>query len=366
MANQPDTTEAPKKKNIKFILVFVLLIIAGLIFGTVKYLHSLKHESTDDAQIDADISPVIPRVPGYVKDVFVKDNQFVHKGDTLLILDDRDFVIKEEAAEAMLAAAQSQLNTANAGIPVVDANINSSKTNINTIDAQIATAQVNVGLTTKNLERYQNLINDHSITQQQFEQAQAAKEIADHQLQIYKAQKNSAQSQTTAVSTQKNVSIGHISSAAAAVKQAQANLDAAKLSLSYTVITASVDGQVSNINLQPGQLLQAGQALFDIVPDNQKWIVANFKETQLTKMKIGQKVSIKVDAFPNQELMGTVTSFSPATGAKFSLLPPDNASGNFVKVVQRIPVRIDFEKGQKIDLDKLKAGMNVDIDVHLQ
>lgn len=366
MANQENITEPKKKKNKKFLLVFALLVIVGLTFGIIKYLHALKHETTDDAQIEADISPVIPRVPGYVREVFVKDNQYVHKGDTLLILDDRDFLIKVEAAEAMMAAAKSQLNIAHAGIPVTNANINSSKTNISTIDAQIDAAQVNVWRSTKDLERYQNLIKDHSITQQQFEQAQAAKELADYQLQIYQAQKNSAQSQTAAVSTQKGVTLGQVSSAEAAMKQAQANLDAANLNLSYTVLTAAVDGQVSKINLQPGQLLQAGQALFNIVPNHQKWVVANFKETQLTKMKIGQKVSLKVDAFPKKEFEGTITSFSPATGAKFSLLPPDNASGNFVKVVQRLPVRIDFTKGSEKELNQLRAGMNVDVDVHLQ
>jgi len=365
MANTKDTTEPKKGKNFRFILVFGLLVIVGGTYGIIKYVHSQKHETTDDAQVEANISPVIPRVPGYIKEVLVKDNQFVHKGDTLIILDDQDFLIKEELAEAMLASAQSGLSIAHAGIPVTNANISSSETNISTVDAQIEAAKVNVWRTTKDLARYENLIKDHTITQQQYEQALAAKEIADRQLQVYQAQKNSAKSQTAAISTQKNVTLGQVSSADAAIKQAQANLDAAKLNLSYTVITAAVDGQVSKINLQPGQLLQAGQALFNIVPNNLKWVVANFKETQLTKMKIGQKVTLKVDAFPNKEFEGTLTSFSPATGAKFSLLPPDNASGNFVKVVQRLPVRIDFSNSKDSSLNKLRAGMNVDVDVHL-
>lgn len=364
--NQSQPVEAEKKpKSKRFAIVFGLLVLVGGTYGVVKYMHAQKHEETDDAQVEALISPVIPRVSGYIKEVRVKDNQMVHKGDTLLILDDRDFRIKIAEAEAAIASAESNVNVAGAGLPVVNANVFSAESNISTVDAQIEAAKVNVWRATQDFNRYQNLIKDHSITQQQFEQASAAKQTAERQLDVLKAQRQSAARQTAAISQQKNVSSGQVNVANAAVKQRQAELEAANLNLSYTIITASVDGQISKVNLQPGQLLQAGQGLFNIVPADSKWVVANFKETQLTKMKLGQKVSIKVDAYPDHEFEAKVTSFSPATGSKFSLLPPDNASGNFVKVVQRVPVKIEFTDAKDERLKQLRAGMNVMVDVHL-
>jgi membrane fusion protein (multidrug efflux system) len=155
--------------------------------------------------------------------------------------------------------------------------------------------------------------------------------------------------------------------AAANIKRAQAQLEAAKLNLTYTVVTAAIDGQVSKVDIQPGQLVQAGQSLFQIINNAAAWVIANFKETQLNKMVEGQKVTIKVDAYPDYDFQGTITSFSPATGARFSLLPPDNATGNFVKTIQRLPVKISLDATndpEKIKL--LRPGMNVDVDVHLK
>lgn len=357
--------EAKKPKNKRFAIVFGALVLVGGTYGVIKYMHGQKHEETDDAQIESLISPVIPRVSGYVKEVRVSDNQLVKKGDTLVILDDRDYSIKVEEAEATLTSAQSSASVAGAGVPVALANISSAESNINTVDAQIEAAKVNVWRANQDFARYENLIKDHSITQQQYEQALAAKQSAERQLDIFKAQKQNAARQTAAVSQQKNVTSGQVSVANATIKQRTAELDAARLNLSYTVITAAVDGQVSKVNLQPGQLLQAGQALFNIIPSDSKWIVGNFKETQLTKMKLGQKVSVKVDAYPDHEFEGKITSFSPATGSKFSLLPPDNASGNFVKVVQRVPVKIEFSNKNDERLKMLRSGMNVELDVHL-
>ncbi len=354
-----------KTRSWRFAIVFGALVIVGGTYGAIKYIHGLSHEETEDAQVETLISPVIPRVSGYIKEVRVKDNQMVHKGDTLVILDERDFSIRLAEAEAALAAAESNATVADAGLPVVTANVSSSESNAFTIDAQIEAAKVNLWRASQDYERYKNLIRDHSITQQQFEQAEAAKQTAEKQLDILKAQRASVMRQAKAIGTQKSVTMGQVSVAKAAIAQRKAECEAARLNLSYTVITAAVDGQVSRVNLQPGQLLQAGQSLFNIVPLDSKWVVANFKETQLGKMKPGQKVSIKVDAFPDHEFKGIVSSFSPATGSKFSLLPPDNASGNFVKVVQRVPVRVDFTDAEDNRLQQLRAGMNVIVDVHL-
>lgn len=354
-----------KKRNPVFLIILAVLIVGGAWFGISKYTYAQHHETTDDAQVSADISPVIPRVAGYVKDVRVRDNQFVKKGDTLVILDDRDYVIKVEEAEAALATAQSNLASAKATTNAARANIATSAASVGTVDAQIEAAKVNVWRTAQDYERYANLIKDHSITQQQYEQALAAKQTAEKQLQILQEQKRQASQQTNAVAAQSGATSQQIGVASATIKQRQVEVDAAKLNLSYTVITAPEDGMVSKITIQPGQFVQAGQALFAIVHSDKVWAVANFKETQLDKMKVGQKVVVKADAFKKHEFEATVASFSPATGSTFALLPPDNASGNFVKTVQRLPVRLEFTNASDPLLKQLRPGMNVEVDVHL-
>lgn len=358
-------TAEPKKRSKVFIIILIVMIIGGAWFGISKYTYSQHHEDTDDAQVEADISPVIPRVSGYVREVRVKDNQLVKKGDTLLVLDDRDLKLNVEQAEAALATAKSNVGAARANTNAARSGIASSRAGVGTVDAQIAAAQINVTRTSQDYDRYANLIKDHSITQQQFEQAQAAKDLAERQLQILQQQRKQVSTQTGVVSSQSNATAQSIDVALAMVKQREVDIENAKLNLSYTVITAPEAGKVSRVNLQEGQLLQAGQSTFRIVHNSDLWVVANFKETQLKKMSVGQKVIIHADAFPKHDFEATLTSFSPATGAEFALLPPDNASGNFVKVVQRVPVKIEFVNHQDSLLNRLRPGMNVNVDVHL-
>lgn len=360
-----DVKVAPKKKNPIFIIVLALLVIGGGWFGYSKYKHGQHHEDTDDAQVSADIVPAIPRVSGYVMEVRVNDNQQVRKGDTLVVLDNRDYAIKVEQAEAALGIAKSNLGSAQANTNAAKANIATSQASVGTIDAQIEAAKVNVWRATEDYKRYDNLIKDHSITQQQFEQASAAKQLAERQLDILQQQKLQASQQTNAVATQSNASASQINVADATIKQRQVDVDAAKLNLSYTVITATQDGLASKVNVQPGQFVQAGQALFSIVHSDEVWVIGNFKETQLNKMTVGQKVIIKADAFSGHKFEAVLSSFSPATGSTFALLPPDNASGNFVKVVQRLPVKIEFTDKKDSLIKKLRPGMNVSVDVHL-
>lgn len=357
--NKPDN-----KKKI-FPVILAVLVLGGSAFGISKYIHSLHHEETDDAQIDANISPVIPRVSGYVNEIRVKDNQQVKKGDTLIVLDNRDLMLHLEQAEAALAAAQSSRGAAEATTTASRANIASSQANVYTVDAQIEAAKVNVWRAMQDYDRYSNLIKDHSITQQQYEQALAAKQTAERQLNVLQEQKAAATRQTSAVASQSNATAQQVSVADANIKARQADVATAKLNLSYSVITAATAGRVSKVNVQPGQLINMGQSMFSIVNDQTTWVTANFKETQLEKMKEGQKVIVHVDAFPGHEFEAKVGSFSPATGARFALLPPDNASGNFVKVVQRVPVRVEFiNKGDK-EIAQLRPGMNVKVDVFL-
>ncbi|HWC52933.1 MAG TPA: HlyD family secretion protein [Chitinophagaceae bacterium] len=360
-----DVQPTRKKRNPIFMIILIILIIGGGWFGFSKYQHSLHHEETDDAQVSADILPVIPHVSGYIKEVLVKDNQQVKKGDTLLILDDRDYKVKLEEAEAALEIAKANLENAKAMATASKANIATSAASVVTIDSQIAAAKITAWRAEQDYQRYANLIKDHSITQQQYEQAWAAKETAEKQLAVLQGQKNQASQQTNAVSVQSNATAEQINVAQAAIHQREVDIDAAKLSLSYTVITAEQDGHISKVNVQPGQFVQAGQALFAVVHSQSVWVVANFKETQLNKMREGQIVIVNADAFPKHKFQAKLASFSPATGATFALLPPDNATGNFVKVVQRLPVKIEFTDPSDTLIRKLRPGLNVSVDVHL-
>ena len=361
----PPAAEAPKKKSWGFVIVLALLVICGAWFGITKYVHAQHHEETDDAQIEANISPVIPRTSGYVNSIRVKDNQQVRKGDTLMVLDDRDLKIRLEQAVAALATAKSNLNVARASSTAATANIATSEAGISTIDAQIEAARVNPWRANQDYTRNANLIQDHSITQQQYEQALAQKQTTEAQLQVLQQQKNQATQSSSAVSSQTNATSQQIGVANAIIKQREADVDDAKLNLSYAVILAPTDGLVSKVNIQQGQYIQAGQSLFSIVGDRNLWVVANFKETQLNKMKVGQKVIVHADAYPEHDFEAKLASYSPATGARFALLPPDNSSGNFVKVVQRLPVRIEFSNANDSALMRLRPGMNVNVDVHL-
>src|SRR4030095_15579832 len=354
-----------KKRNPVFIIILGLLIISGAWFGISKYLHSKHHEETDDAQVSADISPVIPHIAGYVKEVRVNDNQQVKKGDTLLLLDDRDYKIKLEEAEAALATAQANLIIAKATTSAAKANIATSAASVGTVDAQIEAAKVNLWRAEQDYERYANLIKDHSITQQQYEQALAAKQTAEKQLAILQQQKNQAARQTNVVAQQSNATAQQVNVANAAIHQRQVDVDAAKLNLSYAIIIAQQDGLISKVNVQPGQFVQAGQSLFAVVHSNKVWVIANFKETQLNKMREGQTVIVQADAFPKHKFQAKLSSFSPATGSTFALLPADNATGNFVKVVQRLPVKIEFTDLADPLVKKLRPGLNVSVDVHL-
>ena len=388
------TPEEKKGINIKFIIVLAVLVIAGGGYGAYKYMHSLEHEITDDAQIESKITPVIPKVSGYISKILVEDNEYVKKGDTLVVLDNSEYALKLQQAEDALAQAKSQLAVANAGVVTADASIGvteagavaatttieTAQASVNTAQANVEAAKVQVWRTKNDYDRYNKLFKNQSITKQQYEQALAAKETAEKQLRIVQEQLNVSKAQLAstakqAAATAKQVntskaqavaSNAQIDVAQAAIKQQQTNVENAKLFLSYTYIIAAEDGQVSKINLQNGQLVQAGQSLFNIVKSSDLWVVANYKETQLNEIRIGQKAEIKVDAFPGHKFEATVTSISPATGAKFALLPPDNASGNFVKTVQRVPIKLVFSNPKDEMMKLLRPGMNVEADILLK
>lgn len=355
-----------KKTNKKFTFVLIALVTLGVVYGGYKYNHSLSHETTDDAQIEQNMTPIIPRVTGFIEKIYVKDNQFVKKGDTLFVIDNSDYTVKVEEAKAALLAAQSSFEVSKADVGTAQSTVSVSDANAKSSVNSIESAQIRLWRATNDFERFENLYKNKSITKQQYEQALAAKQEAESQLKMMKQQKSANDFQKNVAVTRTNVSQKQTSVAAANIERAKAALDAAMLNLKYTVVTAATNGQISAVDLQPGQLIQPGQSLFYIINSEEVWVVANFKETQLNKMKLGQTVEIKADAFPSEKFEGIITSFSPATGSRFSLLPPDNATGNFVKTVQRLPVKISLTTNNAKDkINLLRSGMNVEVDVHL-
>ena len=341
--------QEPKKKPNKVIpIILGIILIAGIVFGIKEYIYYGKHIDTDDAQIDGDVSPVVARVGGYVDSIFFEENTHVNAGQVLVKIDDRDYKVKLEQA---LAAQKG----ASAGVGVGQSQIIATSANSSSARAQAESAAARLEKADKDYARYANLVKDGSITQQQFDQAKSDRDVA---AATYRA----AQDQYKAALEQVGTTRNQLTVTNVGVTQRQADVDFAKLQLSYTTIKSPASGITSKKNIQLGQLVQAGQTLFNIVNDNSLYITANFKETQLTNMKNGQKADIEVDAFPDMKLHGEVYNFSPATGAKFSLLPPDNATGNFVKVVQRVPVKIKID-ADKETLAKLRPGMSVNVSV---
>jgi len=343
---QNNTQKKPRK--LVFPIILGLVLVGAVVFTVKEYVFLQSHEQTDDAQVDGDISPVIARVSGYVTKINFVDNQHVNAGDTLVILDDRDYKIKLDQAVAAQTAAQKN-------VAAFGAAISEAQSNIAVQRANVEQAQVHLWKATQDYERYKNLYDDHAITKAQLDEATADKESAQAAL-------DAAKSQVPVIDRRINTSREQTVATASIIDTRKADVEYAALQVTYTVITAPASGIVSKRNIQLGQLVQAGSPLFSVVHDS-VYITANFKETQLSDIKDGQKVDIRVDAFDKQVVPGTIESFSGATGAKFSLLPPDNATGNFVKVVQRIPIRIRIDADSSV-LNRLRPGMSVDVTVH--
>ena len=342
--------EAPKRRNPLVFIVLAVVLLAGAYYGFTRYQFAKAHESTDDAQVEGDVFPILPRVGGPVLEVKVVDNQTVKKGEILATLDPADYQQRVNAAEAALVAAQAQVAAARAGVATAQANVRTAQTGIGVSEANQAKLQ-------KDLKRSTFLRQQDIIPQSEYDAVQA-------NLRATSAQRATATDQVSVARQQVAAAQQQINVAQAVVKQRQADLDNAKLQLSYTTLVAPGNGIVSKKNVQPGQVVAPGQQLMGLVSSNKTWIVANFKETQLENMKVGQTVKLEVDAYPHEEFQGHVESLSAATGARFALLPPDNASGNFVKVTQRVPVKIVLDKVD--EQHPLRAGMSVNAVVQVK
>ena len=338
-------------RNIVLNLVCVCLAVSGLWWTATYFWRYVNYEVTNDAFVDQYVAPLNVRASGYIKEVRFKEHQYVRQGDTLLVLDNREYQIKVKEAEAALLDAHGSQDVLHSGIET-------SHTNIAVQDANIAEAKAKLWQLKQDYHRFERLLKEESVPEQQFEQIKAAYEAAKARNQALVAQKQSVLSQYTETSKK-------TTSAEAAILRKEADLDLAKLNLSYTVVVAPCDGKLGRRSLEEGQFISAGQTITYILPNTQKWIVANYKETQIENLHIGQEVSVTVDAISDKEFTGKVTSISGATGSKYSLVPTDNSAGNFVKIQQRIPVRIDFTNLSKEDNERLAAGMMVVVKARL-
>ncbi len=349
MSTEPEK-ENKKKGNRKTTIILGIVLLAGLVFGVQEYLHYKNIEGTDDAQLSSNIDPVVARISDYVTAINFKDNGHVTKGQVLVQLDDKDLTIKEQQAEA-------NLNDAEANAAVSKANAASVESMLATSKDEINSAKINYGKAHRDFERYQNLYKDGSVTQEQFDQYRTTMESDSNQVDIATKKYESTEKQY-------ELALADLASAQAAASVKQADLNFAKLQLSYATITAPASGIASKRNIQLGQLVGVGSSLLAIVEDS-VWVEANFKETQLSDIKTGQSAEVTVDALNGKPISGTVSSFAGATGALFSLLPPDNATGNYVKVVQRIPVKIVLDT-KNPDYKLLRPGLSVEVAIKVQ
>lgn len=334
------------KKILSYIITLAVIIAAG-IWVTSKFIHLGNVEFTDNAQVQRQIVPVNSRVQGYIREIRFKEYEQVKKGDTLVIIDDADMRLR-------VAQANADYQNALAGRTVADRSVGVASANVAVSEASIAEAKVLMENAAVELERYRKLLENDAVTRQQYDGAETDYKAKKARYEML-ARQRSASSSVVAETRQR------ISQNNAGIDLAKALLETAELNLSYTVITAPCDGYASRKEIQIGQLVQPGQTLLDIVDGSEVWITANYKETQLEHIHPGSEVEIKVDAIPDKTFTGKVVSLSTATGAALSLLPQDNSAGNFVKVRQRIPVRIELT--DNADLYLLRAGMNVECKV---
>jgi membrane fusion protein (multidrug efflux system) len=388
------STRSNNRRNRLIVIVVLVLVVGGLFLW--RYLSS--YESTDDAQVDVHLSPVSARISGYVIKVNVGDNQWVQKGDVLVEIDPKDYEVAVEQAQANLASAEATAESLNITVPITSVSTSSqlsfsssdvqnassgiiaAEAQLTAAHAQLEQAEANDVKAQDDLVRYKALVDKREVSDQIYDQALAAAKASTASVAAAHANEAAAQqavkqahdrlaqseaNQRSAETAPQQVSSSQARARAAVadMQQKRAALEQAQLNLSYTKIVAPVTGEVTK-TVVVGLNVQAGQQLLTVVPLEEIWITANFKETQLKHMQVGQKADISVDS-NGRTFKGHVDSIAGATGPLFSLLPPENATGNYVKIVQRIPVKIVLEPGENRD-HQLRPGMNVVPDVYLR
>lgn len=337
-----------KKRNRLLTILSYIFLLAGGLWILSMFFDFHRYETTNNAQVEAYINSVTARATGHIKEIKFEANQFIHKGDTLVILDDAEYLIKVKQAEADLAIAEGNLNS-------MQQTIITSASNQGAVKEKLAGDLASLEKAEKDYQRFKNMYADSAVTRNQYDQVVSKMQSAEAYLKAGEKELLASKSIT-------KQSYTNLEAARATVLRKKADLDAVKLQLSYFNIIALADGYVGERNLSIGELVNANQVVATLVLNQKLWVTANFKETQIENLKQGQKVTISIDALDGKEFKGKVAGFSPATGAKFSMVEPDNSTGNFVKVTQRIPVKIEFEASAK-ELEEVKPGMNVTVEV---
>lgn len=341
----PRTNSRAPSRTAAIGVLAALVVAVGAFYGIKRWEFFMVHEETDDAQVEGHISPVLPRVSGYVARVLVDDNERVAAGQALIEIDPKELDLRVAAADASLRNAQAEHATA-------EASLESAKAAAATAAANVQTALVRQRKAAHDLERDARLFNTGAITDSQLSDTQAAADTAAAVLESVRLEAKAAQAQV-------GVAAARAAAAQTRVAELTSDMDLAKLQRSYATVTAPISGLVSRKSVEPGQYVQAGQILMSVASETDVWVVANFKETQMARMKPGQEAEFEADNYRGYLFRGRVDSISGATGARFALLPPDNSTGNFVKVTQRIPVKIVLARAPDAD-HPLRPGVSVD------
>lgn len=334
---EQETGKQKSKKKLVILVSVGALIVLG---GVILFMSSGKYESTDNAQLDGDIFSVRSGITGYVKSIRFEDNQLVKKGDTLIVFDTDELKAKLAQAESALENASANLEMMQNRAAATGENANASQLSAQSNQEAVNSAKAKLDKAQKDLDRANELFKVKGATQEQVDNAQANLLISTSEYKKTIDQQHSSESSSLGVKAQAKADFNQIDLAKAQIKQREAELALVKKQLSYAFVIAPCNGVVTKRSVNPEQYLTVGQSLCAIVNTDKYWVTANFKETQLEKIKVGDEVEIKLDSYPGLSLLGKVESFSGATGAKFSLLPPDNATGNFIKITQRFSARI--------------------------
>lgn len=358
-------TVAKKKPNkrAKIINYLVLILVLVGLFWVVKAYFNIGNDRyTNASQVETFINPINTRVSAYIKEIRFIEHQYVKKGDTLIILDDREIQTQLGQAEAAYMSATASKNAVSNSVKTASNNVNTASSNAQSAKANIGATKARLWNAEQNYKRYENLLKDEAVTRQQFDQIKSDYEAQKAQLEAQILQYQAVANTKTTSELSVNEVQSRLGMNDAEIKRTENALAMAKLNLSYTVITAPHDGIMGRRTVNIGQLLNPSQQVATIVDINNLWITANYREKQMENVTIGGLAKIKVDALGGKEFEGKITAISGATGARYSAVPVDNSTGNFVKVQQRIPVRIEFTENNKPeDLKLLRAGMNVEV-----
>ena len=337
-----------KTKKLIYNTVIIALLAIGLVYVCSRFVHP-GVVYTDNAQVRQHITPVNTRVQGFIKKIYFEEYQPVHKGDTLLLIEDTEFRLRLAQAEADLANALSGSRATSTGIETAQNNLRVNDAGIEEVRVQMQNAE-------REWHRYKKLLEQDAVTPQQYDRVHTAYEAVKAR---YEQLEHARQSTALAKDEQAH----RLEQDEAGIRLAEAAVDLARLNLSYTVVVATCDGVTGRKDIHEGQLVQPGQTMVDIVDGDDLWVIANYRETQLADIHVGAEVTLTADAVPGVAYAGVVESISDATGAAFSLIPQDNATGNFVKVEQRVPVRISLKRNDESKLKLLRAGFNVECKV---